>query len=251
MRVAMARAFAAIAFLSLQAFLVLTSACGGGESTPTASPTSAPATAVASTATPGGASTSIDIKDFDTARFTTTQRSTTGENISELSGEGVIDNRKQALSLTYAGEAGGQVIAIGRTIYTLAAGGTQWISIEEPVDGQVGFGRPYWPQFWLDAAQIEDLGGQSLQGAETTGYRVLFDLEEVAKRLGVEVAQAEAEVWVDNDSRYALQLTFLLELNLGGGTSRIEITSDFSDFGTDVEIEAPEVASPTPAATSP
>jgi hypothetical protein len=197
----------------------------------------------------------VDIKDFDTARFSMTQTSTSGEESSQLSGQGVIDNRKQALSVTYEGGPGGQIIAIGRTIYTLSEGADQWTSVEEPVDGQVGFGRPYWPKFWLDAVQIEDLGDQSLQGSETTGYRLSFDLEEVGKRLQgseatepLDVRQAEVEVWVDRDTRFAVQLTFRLELAFGANTTKLEITSTFSDFGTEVEIEAPaEVASPTPA----
>jgi len=246
----MARGLAPAASFALVVLLALSAACdgGGGEPSTTTTATVA-ATAVATpTTTPGGVSTSIDIKDFDTARFTTTQTSTTGGNTSELSGEGVIDNRQQALSVTYEGTAGDTVIAIGRTIYSYNADEQRWTSVEEPVDGQVGFGRPYWPKFWLDAVQVEELGGQSLQGARTTGYRLTFDLEKVAERLGItEVRQAEVEVWVDEDSRYAVQLTFRLELDLGGGSTKLEIVSNFSDFGTEVEIEAPEVATPTPA----
>jgi len=53
---------------------------------------------------------------------------------------------------------------------------------------------------------------------------------------------------VENESRYAVQLTFRLELAFGANTTKLEIDSTFSDFGTEVEIEAPaEVASPTPA----
>jgi hypothetical protein len=226
-----AKGLAAAAFLALLGLLTASLACGDGDGGPV-----------------------VDIKDFDTARFTMTQTSTTGEDSSQLSGQGVIDNRIQALSVTYEGGPGGQIIAIGRTIYTLSEGADQWTSVEEPVDGQVGFGRPYWPKFWLDAVQIEDLGGQSLQGGETTGYRLSFDLEKVGKRLQaseatepLDVRQAEVEVWVDRDTRYAVQLIFRLELAFGVNTTKLEITSDFSDYGTEVQIEAPEVATPTPA----
>ena len=206
-----------------------------------------------------GGGPAIDIRDFDTARFTMTQTSTSGEESIHLAGEGLIDNRKQALSVTYEGEPGGQIIAIGRTIYTLGEGESEWTSVEEPTDGQVGFGRPYWPKFWLDAVQVEELGGQSLQGGETTGYRLFFDLEKVGKRLQgrestepLDVRQAEVEVWVENESRYAVQLTFRLELAFGANSTKLEITSDFSDFGTEVELEAPaEVATPTPAQGGP
>ena len=257
----MARGLAGAASFALLVLLALSAGCdGGGEPSTTATTTAvetvestAAGTASSTATTTAGA---IDIKDFDTARFSMTQTSTTGGESSEITGEGVIDNRQTALSLTYVGGVTGQVIAIGRTIYSYNEGDQRWASVEEPVDGQVGFGRPYWPQFWLDAVQIEELGGQSLQGAETSGYRLTFDLEKVAKRLqlgtgGGEqtegITQAEVEVWVDNDSRYAVELTFRLELAIGGGSTKLEIVSNFSDFGTEVEIEAPEVASPTPA----
>jgi hypothetical protein len=198
----MVKGLAAAIFFALLGLLAFSAACGGGGD---------------------GGGPAIDIKDFDTARFTMTQTSTTGEKSSELAGEGFIDNRKQALSVTYQGGPG-------------------------------GFGRPYWPKFWLDAVQVEELGGQSLQGGETTGYRLSFDLDKVAKRLRaseatepLDVRQAEVEVWVQNESRYAVQLTFRLELAFGTNSTKLEITSDFSDFGTEVDIEAPaEVATPTP-----
>ena len=258
----MARALAAPASFALLLVLTASAGCdGGGESSTTA--TTTPAGTATVTTTPAGTATvtttievgDIDIKDFDTARFTMKQTSTSGEQASELIGEGVIDNRKQALSVTYEGGPGGQIIAIGRTIYSYNEEDQSWVSVTEPTDGQVGFGRPYWPKFWLDAVQVEDLGGQSLQGGETTGYRLSFDLEKVGKRLQapeatepLDVRQAEVEVWVDVDSRYAVQLTFRLEIAFGANSTKLEITSNFSDFGTEVDIEAPaEVASPTPA----
>jgi len=202
----------------------------------------------------GDGGPAIDIRDFDTARFTMIQTSTTtGQDESQISGEGVIDNRKQALSVNYKSGSEGQVIAVGRTIYTYHQTDGSWTSVDEPVDGQVGFGRPYWPRFWLDAVQTEELGQQTLLGAETTGYRLTFDLEKVGRRLQApgsaepqDVRQAEVEVWVDNRSHYAVKLTFRLELGFGTQSTKLEVASTFSDFGADVEIEAPEVASPTP-----
>ena len=234
----MARGLAAATSLALLGLVALSAACDGGDD---------------------GGGPAIDIRDFDTARFTMTQTSTTGEESGQFTGDGLIDNRKQALSVTYEGGPGGQITAIGRTVYTLSEGESQWTSVEETTDGQVGFGRPYWPKFWLDAVQVEGLGGRSLQGGETTGYRLSFDLEKVAKRLSsseasepLDVRQAEVEVWVGNESRYAVQLTFRLELAFGANSTKLEITSDFSDFGTEVDIEAPtEVATPTPTQGGP
>jgi hypothetical protein len=241
----MAKGVAAAIFFALLVLLAVSLACGGGGESPAATAASTPTTA-------SGVLALIDIKDFDTARFTTTQTSTTGENTSQLSGEGVVDNRQQALSVTYEGGEGGQLIAIGRTVYIYSEGEQRWTSVTEPTDGQIGFGRPYWPQFWLDAVDVEELGGRSQEGAEITGYRLTFDLEKVGKRLQAEAAeprdvrQAEVEVWVDNDSRYATQLILRLEVAFGDQATRIEITSDFSDFGAEVQIEAPVVATPTP-----
>ena len=248
----MAKGLSVAVSLVFVALLALSAGCGGDGGEPSATATATVAATLASTpTTAGGVSTSIDIKDFDTVRFTTTQTSTTGENTSQLSGEGVIDNRQQALSATYAGAAGGEIIAIGRTIYTYSEAQQRWASVTQAADGQVGFGRPYWPQFWLDAVDVEELGGQSLQGGETTGYRLTFDREKVGEHLQSDVRQAEVEVWVDNDSRYAVRLIFRLELALGDQSTRIESTSDFSDFGADVQIEAPDVATPSPTPGGP
>jgi len=234
----MSKRFAAAA-LALLVLSALSAACGGGGGS--------------------GGSSAIDIKDFDTARFTLTQTQTTAGNEVKVTGEGAVDNRPRALSVTYQGGPGGQTIAIGRTIYSYNQQEQRWESYTEPNDGQVGFGRPYWPRFWVDAVQTEELGGQTLQGVETTGYRLTFDREKVKKRLEaglqgggtLDVTQAEVEVWVDNSTRYAVQLTFRLELTYGSQTTRIEIASTFSDFGAEVQIQAPEVATATSTATEP
>ena len=230
----MARAFAAVAFVALLALTALSSACGGG----------------------GGAT--IDIRDFDTARFTVSQTTTSGGQVDRLTGAGVIDNRRQALSLTYEDGQGRLTVAIGRTVYTYDEEQQRWASYTQPTDGQVGFWRPYWPQFWRDAVQIQNLGGESLPTAETTRYLLTFDPETVRKRLQspdaaeqMQVRQAEVEVWVDEESRYAVRMTLRLELSYGTTTAGTEITSDFSDFGTEAPIEAPEVASPTPTEPAP
>jgi hypothetical protein len=230
------RTFAAAAGFALLVLLAVSVACGGG----------------------GGPA--IDIKDFDTARFTMTQTSTSSGDTSQLTGEGVIDNRQQALSVTYQGGPGGEDIAIGRTTYSYDEGEQRWVSYTEPVDGQVGFGRPYWPQFWRDAVDVvplEEINPEGQEDSAITGYRLTFDREKVAKRLEatetsepqpLDVRQAEVEVWVDKDTRYAVQLTFRLEVAFGESSTNLEITSTFSDYGTEVQIEAPaEVATPTPA----
>ena len=131
----MPKGLASAAFFALLVLLSLAAACDGGDGggpVPTTATATAAGTATGTTTT---AVAAIDIKDFDTARFTTTQTSTTSGNTSELSGEGDVDNRKQALSLTYEGDAGGTIIAIGRTIYSYDESGQRWTSIEEPVDG--------------------------------------------------------------------------------------------------------------------
>jgi len=240
--------------LILLALLALSAGCGGGGGGSSATATATvTATAAATPTAASNVSAVVDIKDFDTAHFTTTQTSTSGTDTSSLSGEGLIDNRKQALSVTYEGVTGGEIIAIGRTIYTYSEAQKRWTSGTESGEGSVGFGRPYWPQYWVDAAQAEDLGGQSLQGAETVGYKLSFDRDAVAKRLEppgstqlLDIGQAEVEAWVDIKSRYTVRLIFRLEVAIGAQSTRIEITSDFSDFGTEVQIQAPEVATPAP-----
>jgi hypothetical protein len=223
----MARVLAVAGSLLSLALLALSAACGGGG--------------------PG-----IDIKDFDTARFTLSQKTSDGD-VAQLTGEGVVDNRQQALSVTLEGEASPGIIAVGPTVYSYNQTDQLWDAYTEPGGGPVGFGRPYWPQFWRDAVQIQNLGGESLPTAETTHYLLTYDPEKVKEWLqlgeaGVGVARAEVEVWVAEESRYVVQLIFRLELTPGAAqTTKVEVTSVFSDFGTEVQIKAPQGVTATPA----
>jgi len=246
----MTRRLAAVTFFVLLALATMSAACGDGGSSSEGSTTATP---TAAATTPGDVSASIDIKDFDTARFTITQKSTVNGETSELGGQGVIDNRLLAIVTTYDL---GQYIAIGREIYEYSQAQGRWISYTDSGEDPVGFGWPYWPQFWLDAVEIEKLGGQTLQGVETTGYRMTFDLGKAGELLKppgatepLDVRKAEVEVWVDNNSRYAVRMILRLEVVVQDQTVQIEATSDFSDFDAEVQIEAPQIATPTPAAT--
>ena len=221
-----ARAFAAVAFFGLLGLVALAASCGGGDDAP-----------------------DVDIKDFDTARFTMT------EATSGRSGEGVIDNRKQALSVVYSD--GQQLIAIGRTEYR--SGVDRWVSFESPTDGRVGLGRPYWPEFWRDAVRVErveELNPEGRESSEITGYLLTLDPDVVKRSFSYvqgpsgepEVRQAEVEVWVDKETRYVVRFTFRLEMPVGTtGTAKVELSSRFSDYGTEVQIEAPQGPVPTEA----
>jgi len=240
----MTRRLAAVTFLVLLTLLATSAACGddGGEPSGTATPTAT-----------GDVSAAIDIKDFETAHFIVNQTTIVDGETQELGGDGVIDNRQQAMSANYDA---GQFIAIGPTIYEYSRSQQRWVSYTDEREGRVGFGRPYWPQFWLDAVKIDKLGGRTLEGVETTAYRVTFDNGVAGERLKsptatepLDVRQAEVEVWVDNNSRYAVRMIFRLEVVVEAQTTKIEATSDFSDFDAEVQIVAPPIATPTPAAT--
>jgi hypothetical protein len=236
-----------VTFFALLALLAISAACGddgGGAPSGTATGT------VAATATVD-LSALIDIKDFQTASFTVNQISTVDGETQELGGEGVIDNRQLAMRADY--EAG-LFIAIGRTIYEYSNSQGRWLTATDAGEGRIGFGRPYWPEFWLDAVEIDELGGRTLEGVETTAYRVTFDPGMAGERLKppgatvpLDVRKAEVEVWVDNNSRYAVRMIFRLELVVSELTTEIEATSDFSDFDAEVQIQAPELPTPTPA----
>jgi hypothetical protein len=236
-------------FFALLALLATSAACGGddgGAPSTTGTPTAAATATV-------DVSALIDIKDFETAHFIVNQTSITDGETSELGGEGVIDNRQEAMRADY--EAG-QFIAIGPTIYEYSRSQQRWLSFTDEREGRVGFGRPYWPQFWLDAVKIDKLGGRTLEGVEATAYRVTFDNGMAGERLKspaatepLDVRKAEVEVWVDNDSRYAVRMILRLEMVVSELSTQIEATSDLSDFDAEVQIVAPDIATPTPAAT--
>jgi hypothetical protein len=191
----------------------------------------------------------VDIKDFDTARFTMT-RTVGGQ---QTLGEGVIDNRKQALSVTYAN--GLRYVGIGHTSYSSVAG--RWVTSTDAADSRAGLGRPYWPKFWRDAIDVAPLAEVSPEGVEREidGYLLTLDPNVVKKSLSPELAgpggeepevrRAEVQVVVDKNTRYPVDFEFRLELAAGANSIEVQVISHFSDFGTEVDIQAPEGPAPT------
>jgi hypothetical protein len=223
---------ATVAFLAVLGSLALAVACGGGDDSP-----------------------DVDIKDFDTAAFTMT-RTVRGQ---QTSGEGVVDNRKQALSVTYAN--GLQYVGIGHTSYSSVAG--RWVASTDAADSRAGLARPYWPEFWRDAVDIAQLAEAQGAEKEIDGYLLTLDPNAVKKNLSPgltgpsgeepEVRRAEVQVVVDSETRYVKEFEFRLEIALGGNSLEVEVSSKFSDYGTEVRIEPPEGPAPTaiPPAESP
>ena len=169
----------------------------------------------------------------------------------------MIDNRQQALSLTYEGGPGGHDIAIGRTIYTYDEGGAaldkldragRWAgrlraALLAPVlagrRADRGAGRPVATTGGERPRLSADL--RPREGGETpTGPGGCGATGRAPGRGGGVGGRGARATRCSSPSAWSWPSA--------PRPRGIEITSDFSDFGTEAQIEAPEVASPTPAA---
>ncbi|HZO96164.1 MAG TPA: hypothetical protein VFB42_02215 [Gaiellaceae bacterium] len=94
------------------------------------------------------------------------------------------------------------------------------------------------------------VGGETVDGVETTHYRGSVDLAEVAKAGGVPARAVEKlsrlgaptampfDVWVDH-SGLVRRIVERYERTVGGSSSSMEITIDLGNYGTEVEVSAP------------
>lgn len=128
-----------------------------------------------------------------------------------------------------------------------------WVKADMSDPNGVGalLGRVTDPMFVFrgleEPAEVALLGTEEIDGVQTNHYRVALDPDDYAEALGVspELApstsdQLEVEVWLDADDRphrYSQEVT--LPQSSGGEALDSTFEGTFSDFGAEVQIEAP------------
>jgi hypothetical protein len=134
-----------------------------------------------------------------------------------------------------------------------------WVSV--PIPGAAGGGTQ--SQLGVDSAGyleslagvsedgIEELGEQTIDGVETTGYHVEIDMDRAMAQLSPE-EQADLEaareqmdamgldswpmdVWLTDDG-----LPARLGMNMDMTGVQVEVQVDFTDFGTDIDVAVPD-----------
>lgn len=99
--------------------------------------------------------------------------------------------------------------------------------------------------------QIAEVGTETIDGVETTKYKVAIDLAAAAELRGVSSDLVQrltaagapthlpAEVWVGDDG-LVRQFRVIEDLSAGGHSGSVQITVGLRDFGTDVSVTAPQ-----------
>lgn len=122
---------------------------------------------------------------------------------------------------------------------------------------QMGQNNPMQQLDYLQGSKnIEEVGTEDVRGTDTTHYKGVIDFDLLQKELPTEVGgsidkiqeltgvdQAPIEVWLDGDGLpRRVKYDFTYDMPAGSGAmsdSKMSLTMEFFDYGTDVTVEVP------------
>lgn len=99
----------------------------------------------------------------------------------------------------------------------------------------------------LSEKDVKKVGDAKVHGVSTTHYQVMLDIDKLAKgdakqakkmreQLGDDVP---VDLWIDDKGLTRRQQIALSAKSSKGGDGQVKTVMDFSDFGTDVDVDAP------------
>lgn len=185
-----------------------------------------------------------------------------GTATSEISGVMEYADEGIAIQASSTGAQALEMVMLEKILYISGAGlplpdGKKWLKVDmtdpDSLFGQLGKSTD--PSFMFKAMaapeEFELLGTEEVDGVETNHYNVVMATASYAEALDLPAEMAKLlpkeigmEMWVDGDNR---PRKFHQELEVpdmtGSGTPTKSTTEGtYSDFGTDVDIEAPPAA---------
>jgi hypothetical protein len=200
------------------------------------------------------------LQDAETFAFETT--SDTAGQAQTMSGTARFDDEGIAMQATGSGAQAMDMILLGQAMYMKSPDlgtGDKWLKIDlSDPDSLFGMiGKATDPEVMFKAMEtpkkLELVGTEEVDGVETNHYRITLDPTQYLKAMEFPAAMAEmlpkelvTEMWVDADNlpRKFAQTTEIAAM--GGGKPTSSTTEGtYSDFGTDVEIEAPPASEVT------
>ena len=194
------------------------------------------------------------LQDAETFAFETT--SDTAGQAQTMSGTARFGDDGIAMQATGSGAQAMDMILLGQAMYMKSPDlgtGDKWLKIDlSDPDSLFGMiGKATDPEVMFKAMEtpkkLELVGTEEVDGVETNHYRITLDPTQYLKAMEFPAAMAEmlpkelvTEMWVDADN---LPRKFAQTIDLpatGGGAGTTSTTEGtYSDFGADVEIEAP------------
>lgn len=139
----------------------------------------------------------------------------------------------------------------GKSYVQLPMLGDKWI--ESPADAGLTSTDPLNQLDSLkDVADLKEVGTEDVEGVSTTHYTGTIDLTKALESAGLSGEQlkeaekslskvddgAKLDVWVDDEGRI-VKVSQDLSLNVGKNKASMNSTLLFTDFGTEVEVTAP------------
>lgn len=170
-----------------------------------------------------------------------------------MSGQARFSDAGMEMKASGSGAQPLELILLGKAMYMkspeLGAGDT-WLKIDmgDPDSLYGMIGRATDPEVMLRAMEspkkLELIGSEDVDGVATNHYRITIDPTRYLEAMGFPAALAGmlpqelvTEMWVDGDD---LPRKFAQTIAIGAGSGGASTTEGtYSDYGTDVEIEAP------------
>jgi hypothetical protein len=200
------------------------------------------------------------LREAESFTFTTT--SDTAGQAQEMAGEARFTDGGVEMKATGTGAQAMEMILVDKAMYMKSPAfgtGDKWLKIDlsDPNSLFGMIGKATDPEVMFKAMEspkkLELVGSEDVDGVETNHYRITMDPTQYLKAMEFPAAMADmlpeelvTDMWVDADN-LPRKFSQTVEVKAAGGgaatTSNTEGT--YSDFGTDVEIEAPPASEVT------
>lgn len=200
------------------------------------------------------------LQEAGTFAFTLTS-TTEGSDAGGMEMDGVMRYDDQGVDLRASGTAQGtqelEMVVLDKVLYMsgmgMDLGDKKWFKVDmsDPNSLFGMLGKSTDPQLMFKAMEepksFELLGTEEVDGVETNHYEIVMDTSAYAEAMEIPAQMATSlpediavEMWVDADD-LPRQFRQELELPAAGGAEPSTTTTEgtYSDYGTDVTIEAP------------
>ena len=194
------------------------------------------------------------MREAETFRFETVSGVAGQEQT--MTGQARFSDAGMEMQASSTGAQAMELILLGKAMYMKSPDlgtGDKWVKIDlsDPNSLFGMIGKATDPEVMFKAMEspkkLELLGTEDVDGVSTNHYRITMDPRQYLEAMEFPAAMADmlpkelvTEMWVDGDS-LPRKFTQTLEVPATGGGAPTSTTTEgtYSDFGTDVEIEAP------------
>lgn len=194
------------------------------------------------------------MREAETFNFETVSSATGQEQT--MTGQARFSDAGMEMKASSTGAQAMELILVGKAMYMKSPGlgtGDKWIKIDlsDPNSLFGMIGKATDPEVMFKAMEspkkLELLGTEDVDGVSTHHYRITMDPSQYLEAMEFPAAMADmlpkelvTEMWVDGDS-LPRRFTQTIEVPATGGGAPTSTSTEgtYSDFGTDVEIEAP------------